>query len=53
MMKTEVIAELTYFQTQINHPTMASSEDVRDIMGLPAQDNTITKDFILGTGQKK
>ena len=24
---------------------MASSEDVRDIMGLPAQDTTITKDF--------
>jgi len=32
---------------------MASSEDVRDIMGLPAMDNTITKDFILGQGQKK
>ena len=32
---------------------MASSEDVRDIMGLPAQDTTITKDFILGQGQKK
>jgi len=32
---------------------MASSEDVRDIMGLPLQDNTLTKDHILGTDKKK
>lgn len=32
---------------------MASSEDVRDIMGLPLQDNTLTKDLILGTDKKK
>ena len=32
---------------------MASSEDVRDIMGLPLQDTTLTKDHILGTDKKK
>ena len=32
---------------------MASSEDVRDIMGLPAIDTAITKDLILGTDKKK
>jgi len=32
---------------------MASTEDVRDIMGLPVQDNTITKDSILGTDRRK
>jgi len=32
---------------------MASSADVRDIMGMAPQDTTITKDSILGTDKKK
>ena len=42
-----------YSDTQIHLVEMASSEDVRDIMGLPAVDNTLTKDLILGTDKKK
>jgi DNA methyltransferase 1-associated protein 1 len=32
---------------------MASAADVRDIMGMAPQDNTITRDQILGTDKKK
>lgn len=32
---------------------MASSADVRDIMGMAPQDTAITKDLILGTDKKK
>jgi hypothetical protein len=32
---------------------MASSADVRDIMGMAPLDNTLTKDFILGTDKKR
>ena len=54
MMKTKVIQRCLYtFRNRSSDFKMASSEDVRDIMGLPAMDNTITKDFILGQGQKK
>ena len=54
MMKTKVIQRcLNTFRNISSDLKMASSEDVRDIMGLPAMDNTITKDFILGQGQKK
>ena len=54
MMKTKVIQRcLNTFRNRPIDVEMASSEDVRDIMGLPAQDTTITKDFILGQGQKK
>ena len=54
MMKTKVIQRyLNTFRQRSSDLKMASSEDVRDIMGLPAQDTTITKDFILGQGQKK
>lgn len=54
MMKTKVIQRyLNTFRNRSSDLKMASSEDVRDIMGLPAQDTTITKDFILGQGQKK
>ena len=54
MMKTKVIQRcLNTFRYRSSDLKMASSEDVRDIMGLPAQDTTITKDFILGQGQKK
>ena len=54
MMKTKVIQRyLNTFRYRSGDPKMASSEDVRDIMGLPAQDTTITKDFMLGQRQKK
>ena len=55
MMKTKVIQRcyICTFRNRYIDFKMASSEDVRDIMGLPAQDTTITKDFILGQGQKK
>ena len=32
---------------------MASSADVREIMGMAPHDTTITKDVILGTDKKK
>ncbi len=32
---------------------MASSADVRDIMGMAPLDTTLTKDFILGTDKKR
>ena len=40
-------------ETHICFARMASAADVRDIMGLPAQETAITKDSIINADKKK